>query len=56
MQDGVRDEDVKFTEVERTLSEMCRLDKCVLGIGSGVSLRWYNIVVAKYTSPLVQGM
>ena len=38
MQDGVREEDVKFTEVERTLSGMCRLETLVLGIFN-VSLR-----------------
>ena len=55
MQDGVT-EDVKFTEVEKTLSGMGRLEKLVLGIGRGVSLRWYNIVVTYCTSALVQGM
>ena len=44
MQYGVTD-DVKFTEVEQTLSGMGRLEKLVLGISHGVSLRWYNIVV-----------
>ena len=39
MQRGMREEDVEFTKVERTLSEMCKLDKLVLGISSGVSLR-----------------
>ena len=38
MQDGVT-EDAKFTEVEQTLSGMARLEKLVLGIGYGVSLR-----------------
>ena len=56
MQDGVSDEDVKFTEVEKTLSGMGRLEKLVLGIGRGVSLRWYDIVVTNCTSALVQGM
>ena len=32
MQDGVSDEDVKFTEVEQTLSGMGRPEKLVLGI------------------------
>ena len=32
MQDGVSDEDVKFTEVEQSLSGMGRLEKLVLGI------------------------
>ena len=50
MQDGVREEDVKFTEVEKTLIGL------LLGNGSGVSLTWYNIVVTYYTSALVQGM
>ena len=44
-----RERDVKFTEVEQTLSGMVRLEKLVLGIGYGVSLRWYNIVVTNYT-------
>ena len=57
MQCGMSDEDVKFTEVEQTLSGMGRLEKLVLGIDSrGVSLRWYNIVVTNCTSALVQGM
>ena len=56
MQDGVGERDVKFTEVEQTLSGMGRLEKLVLGIGDGVSLRWYNIVVTNYTSASVQGM
>ena len=56
MQDGVGDRDVKFTEVEQTLSRMGQVEKLVLGIGYGVSLRWYNIVVTNYTSALVQGM
>ena len=55
MQDGVGERDVKFTEVEKTLSGMGRLEKLVLGIWD-VSLRWYNIVVTNYTSALVQGM
>ena len=50
MQDGVREEDVKFTEVEKTLIVL------VLGNGSGVSLTWYNSVVTYNTSALVQGM
>ena len=61
MQDGVveRDgatEDVKFSEVEQTLSGMGPLETLVLGIDYDVSLRWYNIVVANCTSALVQGM
>ena len=39
MQDGVRKRGVKFTEVEKTLSGMGRLDTLVLGIGRYVSLR-----------------
>ena len=39
MQDGAREEDVKFTKVERTLSRMSRLEKLVLGIHYVVSLR-----------------
>ena len=56
MQDGVSDDNVKCTEVEQTLSGMGRLEKLVLGIDYGVSLRWYNIVVTNCTSALVQGM
>ena len=56
MQRGVSERDVKFTEVEQTLSGMGRLEKLVLGIGYDVSLRWYNIVVTNCTSALVQGM
>ena len=56
MQHGVSDEDVKFTEVEWTLSVMGRLEKLVLGIDYVVSLRWYNIVVTNCASALVQGM
>ena len=56
MQDGEAEEDVRITEVEHTLSGMGRVEKLVLGIGYGVSLRWYNIVVTNYTSALVQGM
>ena len=56
MQRGARERDVKFTEVEQTLSGMGRLEKLVLGIDYGVSLRWYNIVVTNCTSALVQGM
>ena len=54
MQDGVR-EKVKFTEVEKTLSRLVKLD-LMLGIGSRVSLRWHNIVVTNSISALVQGM
>ena len=57
MQGGVREEDVKFTEVEQTLmSGLVSLESLVMGIGSDVSLNWYNIVVTNYTSALVQGM
>ena len=56
MQDGVGERDVKFTEVEKTLSGMGRLEKLVLGIYYGVSLRWCNIVLTNCTSALVQGM
>ena len=52
MQDGVT-EDVKFTEVEQTLSGMSRQEKLVLGISSIVSLRWYNIVVTNCTNVFV---
>ena len=45
MQDEVGERDVKFTEVEQTLSRMGRLEKLLLGIDENVSLRWYNIVV-----------
>ena len=50
----MREEDLKFTKVESTLSEMCRLEKLVMGIG--VSLRWYDIVETNHTSALLQGM
>ena len=56
MQDGVGERDVMFTEVEETLTGMGRQEKLVLGIGLGVSLRWYNIVVTNCTSVFVQGM
>ena len=56
MQDEVGERDVKFTEVEQAVSGMGQLEKLVLGISYGVSLRWYNIVVTNYTSALVQGM
>ena len=52
----MREEDVKYTEVERTLIGMVKVEWLVLGIGSSVSLMWYNIVVPKYTSALVQGI
>ena len=55
MQDGIGERDVKFTEVEKTLSGMGRLEMLVLGIWD-VSLRWYNIVVTNCTSALVQAM
>ena len=54
VEEGERD--VKFTEVEQTLSRMGRLEKLLLGIGYDVSLRWYNIVVTNCTSASVQGM
>ena len=56
MQDGVGERDVMFTEVERVLYGMGRLEKLVLGINKNVSLRWYNIVVTNCTSASVQGM
>ena len=56
MQRGVSERDVKFTEVEQTLSGMGRLEKLVLGFYNGVSVRWYNTVVTNCTSALVQGM
>ena len=56
MQDGVCERDVKFTEIEKTLSGMGRLETLVLGIDKNVSLRWCNIVVTNCTSALVQGM
>ena len=56
MQDGIGERDVKFTEVEQTLSGMGLLEKLVLGIDKDVSLRWYNIVVTNCTSALMQGM
>ena len=40
MQRGVREEDVKFTEVEQTLSGLLRVETFKLEIGSGVSFRW----------------
>ena len=55
MQDGVRERDVKFTEVERALIGMCKIEKLKLGVFS-VSLRWYNIVVTIIPAALVQGM
>ena len=50
IQDGVGGKDVKFTEVEQTLSGMGRLEKLLLGIDEDVSFRWYNIVVTDCTS------
>ena len=41
--------DVKFTEVQKTLSGMGRLETLVLEIDYHVSLRWYNIVVTNHT-------
>ena len=41
MQDGVREEDVKFTEVEQTLSGLTKVETLMLEISSRVSLRWY---------------
>ena len=40
MQRGVREEDVKFTEVEQALSGLVRSETLVLGIDDVVSLRW----------------
>ena len=56
MQDEEGERDVKFTEVEKTLSGMGRLEMMLLGIGYDVSLRWYNIVVTYCTSASVQVM
>ena len=56
MQNEVREEDVKFTEVEQALSGFVSLETLLLGIGSDVSLRCYNIIVTPFTSALVQGM
>ena len=56
MQCGVGERDVKYTEVEKTLSGMGLLETLVLGTGYGVSLRWYNIVVTNNTSALVPGI
>ena len=53
MQDEVGERDVKFTEVEQTLSGMGRLEKLLLGFDEDVSLRWYNIVVTNCTSASV---
>ena len=50
MQDGVREEDVKFTEVEQALSGVVKVATLVLGVDSDVSFRWYNIVVTDYSS------
>ena len=44
MQREVREEDVKFTEVEQTLSVVASLGKLVLGIGFNVSLRWSKLL------------
>ena len=50
MQRGVREEDMKFTELEQTLmSGLVSLETLVLG-NDIVSLKWYNIVVTNYTS------
>ena len=54
MQDGVGERDVKFTEVEQTLSGIGPVEKLVLGISVFVSLRWYNIVMTNCTSASVQ--
>ena len=40
MQDGVREEDVNFTEVEHALSGLIRAEKLVLAMDYNVSLRW----------------
>ena len=50
----MKEEDMKFTEVEQTLAEVFRVEK--LEIGLFVSLGLHNIVVTNYTSALVQGM
>ena len=57
MQGGVREETVKFTEVQRTPCGLIIMETLELGIDSVVSLTWYNInVVTNYTSALLQGM
>ena len=56
MRFGVGEKDVKFTEIEKTLSRMGRLEKLVVGFTESVSWRWYNIVVTNCTNALVQGM
>ena len=38
----MREEDVKFTEVEQTLTRMSQLENLELGISYGVSLKWYS--------------
>ena len=53
----MREETLKFTEVERTLCGLVIMKTLKLGIGPVVSLTRYNInVVTNYTSALVQGM
>ena len=59
MQDRVGGRNVKFTDVEKTLSAMGRLEKLVLRIGYCVSLRGYDIVVTNYmvqVSAIVLGL
>ena len=51
MQDGLIDENVKYTEVERTLIGMVKVETLVLGIGSSVSLRWYNMLCKNIPVP-----
>ena len=48
MQDEVREEDVKFTEVEQALSGLVKVETLTMGFSYYVSLGWYNIVVANY--------
>ena len=52
----MKEEDVKFTEILQALSGLVSLETMVLGIYPGVSLRWYNSLVTKFTIALVQGM
>ena len=48
MQDGVREEDVKFTELEQILSGLVNLETLVLGIDNCVSLRRCNVIVTPF--------
>ena len=41
----MREEDVKFIDLEQTLSGLVNLKKLELGISSDVSLRCYNVLV-----------